>query len=196
MESDLVLHQTNSKFFRSENELKHIGRYIHVVVVWEFFNGLGSEPANFNRPVKKIINQRNPAKASQSNFLSDWTDLSYLHRSTGSEHNSYRAEWPQNSLQKRLHQLDSPIILIIYHPSIHIPCFLGDGRGFGIFFFFVCVCVCVCIGEGPTMGALPDLRSSRPLGRGRLKIWKAPLAHNLPLCEVIVFFFFFFFWID
>lgn len=31
-----------------------------------------------------------------------------------------------------------------------------------------------CIGEGLPSGGLPDLRSPRPVGRGRSKIWKAP----------------------
>ncbi len=85
-----------------------------------------------------------------------------------------------------------------YIPPFYLdPLFFWGWRGFWILFLFFCfcffcVCVYVCIGDSPTMGALLDLRSSRPLGRRRLKICKAPLAHDLLLCETIVFFFFVF----
>jgi hypothetical protein len=55
VESDLVLHQTNSKFILSENELKMhtCGRCLRIFRSTTINNGLGSEPANFNRPVQK-----------------------------------------------------------------------------------------------------------------------------------------------
>jgi hypothetical protein len=122
---------------------------MHVVVVWEFCNGLASEPANFNRPVKKDHpTQLNPAKASQSNFLSDQTDLSYLHCSTGSEHNSYRAERPQNSLQKRLHQWIYQSFSLYTTLLFRSLVFLGMEGVLDFFFFFFCFCffcVCVCM---------------------------------------------------